>query len=66
MKAQLLVAARARLGECPLWCERAGALYWTDIESATLHRWDAAQGQTRQWTLPASQRCRVALSMSVQ
>jgi L-arabinonolactonase len=52
MKAQLLVAARARLGECPLWCERAGALYWTDIESATLHRWDAAQGQTRQWTLP--------------
>lgn len=50
--ARLLVDARARLGECPLWCERTGALYWTDIESATLSRWRAADGQLRQWTLP--------------
>jgi L-arabinonolactonase len=52
MKARLLVDARARLGECPLWCERAGALYWSDIESATLHCWQAATGRLRQWTLP--------------
>ncbi len=44
MKAQLLVDARARLGECPLWCERTGALYWTDIEGATLHCWEASAG----------------------
>ncbi|MDM0019510.1 SMP-30/gluconolactonase/LRE family protein [Variovorax saccharolyticus] len=52
MKPRLLVDARARLGECPLWCERAGALYWTDIESATLHCWQAADGRLRRWTLP--------------
>ncbi|MEJ8814551.1 SMP-30/gluconolactonase/LRE family protein [Variovorax ureilyticus] len=52
MKAQLLVDARARLGECPLWCERTASLYWTDIEGATLHNWRAADGRLRQWTLP--------------
>jgi L-arabinonolactonase len=49
---ELLVDARARLGECALWCERSAALYWTDIESATLTRWHAADASTRQWTLP--------------
>lgn len=51
MNVELLVDAGARLGECVLWCERSAALYWTDIEAATLHRWQAADGQTRQWTL---------------
>jgi L-arabinonolactonase len=49
---ELLVDARARLGECVLWCDRLAALYWTDIEGATLSRWSAADGQTRQWTMP--------------
>ncbi|RZL68630.1 MAG: SMP-30/gluconolactonase/LRE family protein [Variovorax sp.] len=52
VSATLLVDARARLGECPLWCERAGALYWTDIESATLCRWREADGSVRHWKLP--------------
>jgi L-arabinonolactonase len=52
MTARLLVEARAQLGECPLWCERANALYWTDIDSATLSRWNAADGRVHQWTLP--------------
>lgn len=52
MTAQLRVDARARLGECPLWCERTGALYWTDIESATLGRWREADGSVHHWTLP--------------
>ncbi len=52
MTARLLVDAQARLGECALWCEREGALYWTDIESSTLSRWRATDGGVRQWTLP--------------
>jgi len=52
MAARLQVDAQARLGECPLWCERTGALYWTDIESATLSRWRAADGSVHEWTLP--------------
>lgn len=52
MTAQLLVDAKARLGECVLWCELSDALYWTDIEGSTLSCWHAADGRVRQWTLP--------------
>ncbi len=57
MSAQLRVDARAKLGECPLWCDRTGALYWTDIESATLSRWREADGSLRHWTLPERVGC---------
>lgn len=50
--AELLVDARARLGECVLWCDRLGALYWTDIEGATLSRWRESDAQVRVWPLP--------------
>ena len=50
--AELLVDARALLGECVLWCDRTVALYWTDIEGSTLSRWNAADGSTRSWSLP--------------
>ena len=49
---ELLVDARAQLGECVLWCDKYAALYWTDIEAATLSRWSAADGRTRQWVMP--------------
>ncbi|MEO5672391.1 MAG: SMP-30/gluconolactonase/LRE family protein [Ramlibacter sp.] len=49
---ELLVDARARLGECIVWCADFGALFWTDIEGSTLSRWSAATGHTRQWTMP--------------
>lgn len=52
MNAETLVDARATLGECPIWCERSGALYWTDIEACTLGRWQAADGRVRHWQLP--------------
>ncbi len=50
--ARLLVDARATLGECVLWCDRGQALYWTDIEAATLSRWREADGSIEHWTLP--------------
>jgi L-arabinonolactonase len=49
---ELLVDARARLGECVLWCDVAEALFWTDIEGATLSRWTASDGSTRRWSMP--------------
>jgi L-arabinonolactonase len=52
VKVELLVDAHARLGECVLWCEQARALYWTDIDGASLHRWQATDGRTRQWAMP--------------
>lgn len=52
LTAELLVDSRAQLGECPLWCEREQALYWTDIDGCSLSRWRAADGSLRQWALP--------------
>ena len=52
MSVELLVDAQARLGECVLWCDLTGSLYWTDIEGATLSRWQAADGRLSRWTLP--------------
>ena len=49
---ELIVDARARLGECVLWCGASGALYWTDIDSATLSRWHARDGSVRVWAIP--------------
>lgn len=49
---ELLIDTKAQLGECALWCDQAAALYWTDIEGATLHRLTPADGRTRQWALP--------------
>lgn len=52
MTVELLVEARARLGECPLWCDRTGALFWTDIEGRTVSRWTEADQVVRTWALP--------------
>jgi L-arabinonolactonase len=48
--ARLFVDAQARLGECPLWCERTNSLWWTDIEACSISRRDAS-GDVRHWTL---------------
>lgn len=49
---EIALAAHNALGEGIVWCDRERALYWTDIEAATLWRFKPAAGQVRQWTLP--------------
>ena len=49
---QAVLEAGNTLGEGILWCERAQALYWTDIHAATLWRHAPASGETTQWQLP--------------
>lgn len=51
--ALLLVDTQAQLGECALWCPLAQALYWTDIDGASLHRWRQADASVQRWPLPA-------------
>jgi sugar lactone lactonase YvrE len=51
--AQCLTATRSTLGECPVWDERASALYHVDIEAPALLRLDPAAGAERRWDLPA-------------
>lgn len=50
--ALLAVDSRCQLGECVLWCERRGALFWADITSARLWMHVPATGLTRRWHLP--------------
>jgi L-arabinonolactonase len=44
--------ARNTLGEGIVWCERTQALYWTDIQRATLWRLHPADGRLEQWPMP--------------
>lgn len=54
MSAGVSVAVDAgnRLGEGVVWCERAQALYWTDIHDARLWRLIPGDGRTRTWSMP--------------
>jgi L-arabinonolactonase len=49
---QAVLEARNTLGEGITWCDRAQALYWTDIHSSTLWRYTPSSGETEQWHLP--------------
>lgn len=48
-----VVDAKARVAECPVWCEHAQALFWADIYRCQLDRYDPATCVTRSWPLPA-------------
>ena len=51
-RVERVVAARARLGECPLWDADQRRLYWIDIEGSAVHRFDPATGVDEQRGLP--------------
>lgn len=44
---QNVLAARARLGECPLWDTSCQQLYWVDVYNHRVHQFDPATGQDR-------------------
>lgn len=54
MSATVSVAVDAgnQLGEGVVWCERMQALYWTDINAATLWRLTPGDGRVRTWPMP--------------
>lgn len=41
------------LGECPVWDDRAGQLYWVDIRRPAIRRFDHASGRVETWEMPA-------------
>jgi D-xylonolactonase len=42
----------AELGEGPVWVEREGALWFVDIKTQNIHRFDPATGAKRSWEAP--------------
>lgn len=43
---------RATLGEGPIWCPRDQVLYWVDILSRTVNRFDPDTGANKVWQVP--------------
>ncbi|HEY2908526.1 MAG TPA: SMP-30/gluconolactonase/LRE family protein [Vicinamibacterales bacterium] len=48
---ELVVDARAELGEGPVWDDRAGCLYFVDILRARVHRFQPAEGSLRTYEI---------------
>lgn len=48
---------KARLGECPRWCEREQKLYWVDINNFRLNRFDPATGKNESVTFAEEVGC---------
>lgn len=48
----MMIDAENQLGECVLWCERSGRVFWTDILGSALHAVDPASGARRTWAMP--------------
>ena len=50
---ELLVDAKAEIGESPLWVAEQNALYWIDVKAPALHRTEMTTRLTETWTLPS-------------
>ncbi len=51
-EAMVVLDAGAVLGECPVWSVAEGALYWVDIESKTVNRFDPTTGRNAARLVP--------------
>ena len=47
MKPELIIDARAELGEGPCWDVHAGVLWWVNITAGEVHRFDPRSGEDR-------------------
>jgi len=57
MQAELIVDARNAVGESPVWVCEENALYWVDIPTGGLQRWNAGNGHVDAWTAPQMLAC---------
>lgn len=49
----VLLRRADKLGECPIWDDSSGALYWVDSRAPAVHRCDPANGTVDTWPQPA-------------
>ena len=56
-QAELAFDARAKLAECPLWSVAEQMLYWVDISSHAINRFDPETKQNQVWAMPCEPGC---------
>ncbi|SFU16129.1 Sugar lactone lactonase YvrE [Mesorhizobium sp. YR577] len=61
MQIEALAAGANRLGECPIWCERTGRLWWADVLEGALWSHDPATGNCKQHPVEARRLGSIAL-----
>lgn len=54
---ELVLDAKAELGECPVWSAAEQRLYFADIKGRRLHRFDPESGDHTGWDLPEEIGC---------
>ena len=55
--AELVLDARNKTGESPVWHGAEQALYWVDIPARKLWRWTPSTGQATSWLAPEMLGC---------
>src|SRR3954462_8687374 len=48
---RVVIAARNQIGESPVWNAAENALYWVDVESRLIQRWQADSQSIQCWQL---------------
>jgi len=56
LQVEVVLQARASVGEGPVWDERTNSLVWVDIMNNSVHIFDPASGQDR--AVDVGQACR--------
>lgn len=56
-KVDCVLDIKAKVGEGAIWDDRGQALWWVDIESCALHRFDPTSGRNGTWRLPTRIGC---------
>ena len=49
-----LIGVQDEVGETPIWIPDEQAMYWIDLEGSTVHRYDPATCERKNWTLDAA------------
>lgn len=57
MQVDIVLNAKAQVGESPVWCDRKQVLWWVDIGACALHRFDPVTIEDRVWQFGCSLAC---------